>query len=211
MPVRVPVRGYYLVRNSRGQGVVRLDQTGEYRGFDRGYFLGTREVDIERHFNRAVNAIGAYSLFETISPKEAAEKAVDSGAAFFTASDAGVKEDGVATMAFAAVLAMGGLVAAPFIGAGGAAGGAAAGGLGAGGAAATGGGILRRLARGVGRGASRAAGTTAGKAVAGVGVASLFMNENMWKGVGLVIAGAILIILALMQFTNTSLPLPVKV
>lgn len=218
MSANLSVPGYWMVRTSRGSGIVHVTKASTLQGSNSAaYFLGTTRQEIVRNFDKAVGRLGTLLLYEQPGGVSGiADNAVKHGAAIYTPSTAGIQEDWTPVYGLAAILAIGGLIAAPILGAGavvgteagaaGAAGGAAAttgegaAAAGAGGAA---GGGAAAAAKSV---AGKVAGSSIGKVAGAVAIGSLFTNPSMWKGIGLVIAGAILIILALTQLTGVSLP-----
>ena len=67
-----------------------------------------------------------------------------------------------------------------------------------------------------GSGSSGAAGLsglagTAGKALAAASIADLFTSGSTWKGIGLCVAGGVLVLLGLMQLTGVKAPAVVPV
>lgn len=217
----IPRPGFYMVRTSKGSGVVKFDRAGitDPKGVLSGadsavFFLGDTEAAAKQNFQRGVNALGTLLLFEQPGGIDGiVHQASTTGAALYTPATAGITQDWTPTYGLAAVLAIGGLIAAPLLGAGAVVGGeGAAAGAGAAAAGAEGSAAGGAAAGGAAGGAASAAksavgrilGGSVGKAVAGASVLSLFTTPSLWKGIGLVLAGAILVLLALMQFTGSS-------
>lgn len=221
MPAKLTLPGYWLVSTPNGVGIVHVNTASLLQGGgSKAAFLGRTESDITKNINGAVGQVHDPRIYEMPGGIGGIiDKAVQHGAAIFSYKDMGIQADPIPVYGGAALLAIGGLLALPFVGAGavvgaeGAAGAGAAGAAGAEGAA--GGGAAAAGGAAAGGGATAAAksvagkiaGSSAGKIAGAVAIGSLFSNPTMWKGIGLVLAGAILIILALTQLTGVSLPI----
>jgi hypothetical protein len=211
------VTGYWLAVVP-GQGFGIVHGTGPSAGTPRARFLGGTAAQIKANLHGAVNSlqhsgVNAVQVWEVADgPDKMIQRAVQNGSAWAT-GPASVTWDTLPTKILAVVLtaALGGIALGAGTGAA-AAGGTAAEGAAAGGAATAAGGAAAGSAAAGGaakvakaaKGAAKAIGGNSGKVAAAAGalsIAGLFTNISWWKGIGLIVAGAILVIIAIRELT----------
>lgn len=211
MSVTISQPGYYVVRGTptkalagnvanEAAGIVHFTSAGTLPNDSSATLITTAAnlTDVnESILNNAIAESGATWLFEAPGGVSKIVSDVEStGKAVFQPSQAGIRPTN--DIAFAALLAaapiaasVAGSVAAGGVAAGGAglsAGESAAGGGAAGGLASKASSIASKLTSGLG--------SDAKTALTGAAIGSILLDPGLWKGVALVIAGAVLLLLA---------------
>lgn len=197
MPATVDKPGYWLVISSDGKlaGVRPFASAGTLPGAKTATFVGANTSDVRAGLPAAITRSRAFMLYEY--PGGVAQLTHDvlsKGFATMRQGQGSLQWDLAPTAILGATV---GFIAAPIVGLGAGATAATEGAIGTGeaaGAGAVGGSVASKGASALSKLA------TGAKAAAGaLTVASLFTDPGIWKGLGMVLAGAILAFLALRQ------------